>query len=154
MHYKDMILEAKSKGLANEEKMWESIEEVGELLEELKESHPDKYWMFMRKTHGMLHNHHYNEKFAKWDVAEMQPHGEYWSMKEVEDATKGLPFPNGTTLCDRYVALNAFYNDLHGVLPDDLIVKSAYAFWFADKDWEGRNKIWEYMCLGRKVAHK
>lgn len=150
MHYKQMIDEAKAKGLTSEAKMWESIEEVGELLEELKEEHPEKYWKFMRKTHGLLHNNHYNEMFAKWDVENMLPHGEYWSMKEVEEATKGMTFPNGTTLCDRYVALNAFYNDLHGVLPDDLIIKSAHAFWFADKDWEGKNKIWEYMCCAMK----
>lgn len=154
MHYKDMILEAKSKGLANEEKMWESIEEVGELLEELKESHPDKYWKFMRKTHGVLHNHHYDEKFAKWDVEQMQPHGEYWTMRGIEEATKGMVFPQGATLCDKYVAFNAFANDLEGVIADEQILKAAHAFWFADKDWHGKNKIWEYMCLGRKVGEK
>ena len=151
MHYKDMLHEAKAKGLTNESKMWESIEDMGELLEELKESNPDKYWKFMRKTHGLLHNNHYNEAFAKWDVEQLEPVGEYWSMKQIEDATKGMTFPQGTTLCDRYVAFNAFANDMHGVLPDDLILKSAYAFFFADKDWNGEGKIWKYMCCAMKA---
>lgn len=151
MHYKDMLHEAKAKGLTNESKMWESIEDMGELLEELKESNPDKYWKFMRKTHGLLHNNHYNEAFAKWDVEQLEPVGEYWSMKQIEDATKGMTFPSGTTLCDRYVAFNAFANDIHGVLPDDLILKSAYAFFFADKDWHGEGKIWKYMCCAMKA---
>lgn len=151
MHYKDMLHEAKAKGLTNESKMWESIEDMGELLEELKESNPDKYWKFMRKTHGLLHNNHYNEAFAKWDVEQLEPVGEYWSMKQIEDATKGMTFPQGTTLCDRYVAFNAFANDMHGVLPDDLILKSAYAFFFTDKDWHGEGKIWKYMCCAMKA---
>lgn len=151
MHYKEMLHEAKAKGLTNESKMWESIEDMGELLEELKESNPDKYWKFMRKTHGLLHNNHYNEAFAKWDVEQLEPVGEYWSMKQIEDATKGMTFPSGTTLCDRYVAFNAFANDMHGVLPDDLILKSAYAFFFADKDWSGEGKIWKYMCCAMKA---
>ena len=36
MHYKEMLEEAKAKGLTSEAKMWESIEEVEELLEEVK----------------------------------------------------------------------------------------------------------------------
>lgn len=154
MHYKEMITEAKSKGLTSEAKMWESIEDMGELLEELKESHPEKYWKFMRKTHGLLYNNHYNEAFAKWDVEQMLPHGEYWTMREIEEATKGMTFPQGTTLCDRYVAFNSTANDLEGVLTDEQILKSAHAFWFDDKDWHGKNKIWEYMCLARKVGEK
>lgn len=37
--------------------------------------------------------------------------------------------------------------DLDGVLSDEDIIKAAYAFWFADKDWVGKwGKIWTYMC--------
>ena len=35
----------------------------------------------------------------------------------------------------------------YGVLSDEDIIKAAYAFWFADKDWVGKwGKIWTYMC--------
>lgn len=150
MHYKEMLEDAQSKGLTSEAKMWETIEEVEELLCDLKKENPKKYWKFLRKQHGILYHNHYDEEFAKYDVSEMQPHGEYWSMKQIDDATKSMSFPNGTTLCDRYVAFNAFANDLSGVLTDEQILKSAYAFWFNDKDWHGKNKIWEYMCLAHK----
>ena len=69
---------------------------------------------------------------------------------EIEEATKGMAFHQDVTLCDKYVAFNAFANDLNGTLADDLILKSAYAFWFADKDWHGEDRIWKYMCLSHK----
>jgi predicted Zn-dependent protease with MMP-like domain len=151
MHYKEMLEEAKAKGLTSEAKMWESIEEVEELLEEVKKENPKMFWKFLRKQHGLLHDNHYDELFAKWDVENMQPLGEYWSMKQVEEATKGMAFPDKVTLCDKFVALNAFANDLHDVIPDDMIIKAAHAFWFADKDWGGKGKIWEYMKLANKL---
>ena len=90
---------------------------------------------------------HYDEEFARHDISKMLPRGEYWSLKQVEDATKGMSFPQGTTPCDKWVAFNAFANDLDGVLSDEDIIKVAYAFWFADKDWVGKwGKIWTYMC--------
>ena len=37
--------------------------------------------------------------------------------------------------------------DSEAVLSDEDIIKAAYAFWFADKDWVGKwGKIWTYMC--------
>ena len=58
-----------------------------------------------------------------------------------------MSFPNGTTLYDKYVAFNAFANDFSGVMGDEDIIKSAYAFWFNDKDYKGKNKIWCYMRM-------
>ena len=96
---------------------------------------------------GALSGGHYDAEFARHDISKMLPRGEYWSLKQVEDATKGMSFPQGTTPCDKWVAFNAFANDLDGVLSDEDIIKAAYAFWFADKDWVGKwGKIWTYMC--------
>lgn len=147
MEYKEMLEEAKSKGLTSEKMMWESVDDIEEMLCTLKKEHPEMYWKFIRRQHGIIYNGHYNERFAMYDVSEMKPLGEYWSMKQVEEAAKTMQFPAGITLCDKYVAFNAFANDLHGTLSDEEILKAAHAFWFADKDWHGGNKIWEYMCL-------
>ena len=147
MRYKEMIEEAKKKGIASEKVMWDSIDELDDMLCELKKEHPDKYWAFIRKQHGLMYNNHYDEEFAKWDVDHMQPLGMYWSPAQIEEATRALPHPSGTTLWDRFVAYNAFANDLHGSLPDDHIIKAANAFWFNDKDWPGPGKIWKYQCM-------
>lgn len=147
--YKKMIEEAQAKGLGSEKIMWQSVGDIDEMLCTLKEEHPDKYWKFIRKQHGLLYGNHYTEDFAKWDVEQMKPLGMHWTVAQIEEATRGLPHPSDTTMWDKFVAYNAFANDLHGTIPDDLIIKAAHAFWFADKDWVGGGKIWRYICMAR-----
>ena len=145
--YEIIAKHGKGKG---EDVMRECTKIISEFISPMEDSNNTEYWYLLRKIYGLMCGGHYDEDFAKHDVAEMLPHGEYWSMKQIDDATKSMSFPSGTTLCDKYVAFNAFANDLCGVLPDDQILKSAHAFWFNDKDWKGKNKIWEYMCLAHK----
>ena len=149
MRYKEMIEEAKAKGLTSEKEMWQGIALIDELLCEIKEEHPDLYWAVIRDQFGIFNKGHYNEEFARYDVSEMQPVGEYWSCKDIEEATKGLQFPSGTTKWDKYVAFNGMANDLQGE-EDAIILKVAYKFYFADKDWLNGNKIWEYMKLNKE----
>lgn len=150
MRYKEMVEEAKRKGLASEKIMWKSIEDFDEMLSDMKKEHPEKYWRFIRKQHGLMYNNHYDEEFARWDVEQMKPLGAYWTVAQIEEATKGLLHPSDTTIWDKYVAYNAFANDLHGSIPDEYIIKAAHVFWFADKDWPGTGKIWRYICLSHQ----
>ena len=53
MNYRKMVEHAKKAGVTNEQ-TWESIDSFSELLEELEESHPQMYWDFMRKMHGII----------------------------------------------------------------------------------------------------
>lgn len=71
MNYREMVDHAKKAGVTNEQTMWESIDSFSELLEELKESHPQMYWDFMRKQHGIMFHNHYDEAFAVYDVSKM-----------------------------------------------------------------------------------
>ena len=135
MRYKEMIEQAKAKGLASEKTMWESIEDIDEMLCALKAEHPEKYWKFMRKQHGVMYANHYDE---------------HWAVAQTNEATKGKVNTNGANEWDIYVALNAFANDLHNVLNEELIVQAAIAFYFADEDFEGHGKIWRYMCMTHK----
>lgn len=69
-----------------------------------------------------------------------------WTERMIEEATKELPFPDGTTLWDKWVAYNAFYADTCRVLSDGEILKAAYEFYFNDDDYELEgSKIWRYM---------
>lgn len=148
--YKKMIEDARKKGLTSESMMWESIEDVQDLLCTIREIDESEYWRFIRKLHGKLYRGHYDEVFALHDVGMMKPKGMYWTKAQVEEATKGMSFDKDVTVWDKFVAFNAFANDLCGYMDDEMIVKAAYAFWFCDKDWkDGKSstKIWEYMCL-------
>ena len=145
MYFQELI-EKYGKG-ASTEKMKELTVFISDFLAPMKKANKEKYWAFMRDVFGLLNDYHYDEKFAKHDVENMLPLGEHWSLKQIEDATKSMSFPNGTTLYDKYVAFNAFANDFSGVMGDEDIIKSAYAFWFNDKDYKGKNKIWCYMRM-------
>ena len=65
MMYKKMIEDAKAKGLTSDKAMWESIDELDDMLCVMKKEHPDKYWKFIRKQHGIMYNNHYDEEFAR-----------------------------------------------------------------------------------------
>lgn len=154
--YKKMIEQARKDGVASEKTMNASIESVDQLLEQLKEAHPDVYAAFMAKQHELMYGPHYNELFAllavagiEYTDAEGKSHkGEYWSVEEVDEATRGLSFPQGTTKWDKYVAYNAMKSDLAKVAGDKDILNAAYAFYFADEDYHGQGKIWRYMqCM-------
>lgn len=149
--YKKMIEEAKSKGLASEKIMWQSVDDIDDILCVMKKEHPEMYWEFIRKQHGLLYGNHYTEEFAIWDVEQMKPLGMYWSKVQIEEATKGMTFPSGTTIWDKVVGFNAFANDLKPVLTDEQILKAAHAFWFDDKDFPTNGKVWLYMNMVHSV---
>lgn len=157
MNYKKMVEHARQAGVATEKTMWESIDSFSELLEELRESHPDMFWEFMRKQHGLMYHNHYDEAFAVYDVAQMhyhdkagdEHHGAHWTVEQIEKATAAMRFPPGTTKWDKYVAFNAAYSDLNKGFEDPEILKAGHLLYFADEDWGSDTKIWEYMSEKR-----
>lgn len=152
MDYKNMITSARNAGVATEKIMWQSIDGLNEMLCKMKEEHPDMFWKFMREQHGIMYSNHYDEAFALYDVSMIRYtdrsgkkcEGGYWTMEQIESATKGLAFPSNTTKWDKYVAFNGFYADTCTVLEDEFIVKTAHKFFFADED-APSGKIWLYM---------
>ena len=150
--YKKMIEDAQAKGLGSEKVMWQSVGEIDDMLCLMKKEHPEMYWKFVRKQHGLLYNNHYTEDFARWDVEQMKPLGMYWTPVQVEDATKGMSFPSGVNKWDKFVAFNASYADWSKKFDDAQILEIAYLFYFADEDWKHPStKIWDYMCLAHTM---
>lgn len=156
MNYRHMVDHAKKAGVTNEKTMWDSIDSFSELLEELKDSHPQLYWDFMRKQHGIMFHNHYDEAFAMYDVSQMhstnksgeKKEGAHWTVDQVESATMGMKFPQGTTKFDKFVAMNAAFHDFWKDFDEATILKIGYDFYFADEDWGSDTKIWEY------ISHK
>jgi hypothetical protein len=150
--YSEMLEEAKNAGLTNEKIMWKSIAGVSEMLQLVKRDHPEMYWEFMREQHGILYGNHYNESFAIHDVSMIRYtdrmgkkcEGPYWTLEQIESATKGMAYPAGTTKWDKYVAFNGFYADTCTVLEEEQIIKAAHKFYFMDED-APQGKIWLYM---------
>lgn len=157
--YKNMIENAQRDGFANEKTMWKSVEGMEKLLCLIEKEHPEKYWRFMREQHGIMYNSHYDEEFAMYDVKNLRytdkngtKHtGAHWTCEQIEQATKGYSFPNGTNKWDKFVAFNVFYADTCKVLSEDHIIDSAYQFFFADED-APSCKIWKYMAAMRECC--
>ena len=150
-----MIEAAKAKGVTNEQTMWMSIGAIDEMLGKMKNEHPALYWEFIHEQHKMLYKGHYDEEFATYELSRVyyiNKAGEktnvpYWTVDQVEEATKGFNYPSGTTKWDKWVAHNTFRSDTMKSLPDDLALKAGWEFFFDDIDFkkEGTTKLWEYM---------
>jgi hypothetical protein len=167
MNYQEIVKQAEKAGKFDTKRMWLSIANVSDMLEELKDEHEDMYWKFLRKQVGIMTDCHYNKEFAEWDVSQMawtdkdgvKHRGAYWTQDQTKEATssvlkeffKGASLPSGVTDWDVYVALNGYHADLCGVISDDTtIIKAAIAFYFFDEDWDDGDgktsptKTWEY----------
>lgn len=151
MNYKDMLMEAKKKGLTNENKMWESVAAMGPMLEIMEHEHPDEYWSFLRNQHELMYGPHFDPQFSEQAVGAMhsmgsdgkRAEGPHWSKADVIAATAKDVFPPGTTDCDKYVAYNAAWHDLHRGFSDPEILKAAHLLYFDDDD-APAGKIWKH----------
>lgn len=137
--------------------MWETTRLVSDFIKPIKETDKKGYWSLMRRVYGLMSGGHYNEEFALHDVAQIEytdkdgksRKGAYWTCEQVEEATKGMTFPSGTTTWDIFVAMNSFRADTCKILTDEQVVKTAHQFYFADEDFpkERGSKIWRYMQM-------
>lgn len=145
--------QARRDGVASETVMWQSIDNVDELLEKVREENPCEFKKFMRRQHELMYGPHYNEVMAVEAVEGLtyidkdgkQREGAYWTMSQIEEATRNMSFPQKTTKWDKYVAFNTFKSDVAGKLEDTEVLTVGHSFFFADPDFDGEGKIWKYM---------
>lgn len=152
--FKEMIEMAKRKGLADEKKMWQSIENLDQMIAVFANEHPEDYEKWLNKQYVIMFGPHFNHEMANDALNEIfytdkngvKKFGPHWSCEEVLDATKNMQFPSGTTDDDKWVAFNVWYADLNRDLSEDLIIKTAHRFFFADED-APEGKIWHYVNM-------
>ena len=159
MRYKELMKDYHSKGMVSEKKMWEAICELDEAMECLKEKDPDTYDEAIRDIHEVFCGPHYNEHFAKMDVAAMhhkgksgEDKGEHWNIQQVTAVAKGMSVPGNANIGDVYVALNSAWHDKEvkftewfGPDAEKKIIEDAINFYFMDDD-APEGKVWIYMC--------
>ena len=152
-----MIDSARSMGVADESKMWLSIESIGELLEELEEEHPKLYKKMMQEQHVILFGKHFDKETAVELVSDMfhidkngnKHEGEYFSIEQAKIVRdKHLQDAN---IYDIYVALNATYHDWHCLfvewmpnVTDEYYIKAMKRFYYEDDDYYCKEKVWDY----------
>lgn len=161
MNYKELIKDYHAKGFGSEKKMWESIYALEDAMMCLKEKDPDTYDEAMRDLHQVFCGPHYNECFAREDVAGMHHKstkgevvkGEHWNIEQVTSAIKGMSISGNANIWDVYVALNANWHDKNikfvewfGADHEKKIIEDAINFYFMDEDGPKEGKIWKYIC--------
>lgn len=163
MSYLEMIKENARKFTSDEAVMWASIEQVNDLLEVIKDPHPDIYASFMRRAHELMFGKHFNRHYAKWEVEQMSHigddgrtyDGEHWSLEQTNGVMAKYrgKLPSDVNEHDFYVALNAHWHDTICVarrhLPSEedaeaYVIDEAVAVWFLDSDWGDCCKVWDY----------
>lgn len=166
--YEQMIIDNLGKFKGDEKVMKQSVRLVNNLLEKMKEHHPEMYWEFMRDHHEIMYGKHFNRDYAEWEVAQMHHKcgdkvykGEHWSHEQTTDVMSSYKttLPAEITPCDFFVALNSQWHDYHclymSLFPSEeeaekAIIESAIKFWFKDDDWDGNTKVWCYFRMKNK----
>lgn len=156
------LIEKYGKG-KGETVMWETTRLVSDFIKPIKETNKQEYWNLMRKVYGLMSGGHYDEVWANHDVSQIEytdkegkkRTGAYWTCEQIEEATKGMTFPSGTTKYDKFVAFNFAWSDFCKKFDDSQILQIGYLFFFADEDWsaEGKGsstKVFEYVCCKYK----
>lgn len=149
MNFREIFEEVKQKGLPMDKMMEDVMDELDGALAEVKKANPEKHKKLVRKFNCAANNGHYGKKCAMEDVAEMEytdkqgkkHKGGAWTMEQIEELTKDMQFPNGTTEWDKYVAFNEAKSRMGKSMDDHLIAKAAHDLWF---DGEGVS-IYEHM---------
>ena len=156
------LIEKYGKG-KGESVMWDTTKLVSDFIKPMKETNKKEYWNLMRKVYGLMSGGHYDEVWANHDVSQIEytdnegkKHtGAYWTCEQIEEATKGMTFPSGTTKYDKFVAFNFAKSDFCKKFDDSQVLQIGYLFFFSDEDWssEGKGsstKTWEYICCKYK----
>lgn len=148
MNYQELVKNAPKK---SEEVMWGSVEAVSELVEKLKEEHPEIARRFLMAEYSRMYGPHFCEELAREEVAKMYHYnadGEKVQGEAVsaDDAVGYLaPDKDAELRWDAYVAANGFAHDLARTrLSRDEIMSAARAFWMEDDDFDGSKVFWYY----------
>lgn len=144
--------------------MWQTLAIVSESIDKAMEK-PEKEKM-LRLLFGKLSGGHYNEEYAKEDVAKMHYAKEdgskhqapYWTIPQVEEVFASVKpnIPSEYNKWDFYVTLNMIKSDnclvikkwFPGITPEEADKKfiELAVNWLNDEDNPyGNNKIWEYL---------
>lgn len=167
-----MIQANYSKVRGDEKIMYGSVDIIDDMLEEMKGHHPDKYWEVMRSTHELMNGKHFDKHYAKCEVERMSHigddgrvyDGEHWSLEQTNAAMARYrnKLPSEVNEYDFYVALNAHWHDTictakrHFQAEADAeayVIDEAVAVWFADRDWPGATKVWDYFSAMAEAKH-
>lgn len=144
--------------------MWKTLEVVSRELEESLS--PEKKDDLMREVYSIISTGHYNEEFARQDIAKMyfvdkngdEHSAPYWpepAVMEIYEKHKSeIPDYNcwdflvtmNSRYADEWCLLKRWFPNLSDAEMTEKIIESAIN-WLNDPDWPTSTKIWDYLNL-------
>lgn len=103
-----------------EDTMWKSVRILSEMMDELKESHPEKYWKMLKDTYASMCGPHFNEDFGMWQIEQMYfkdkngniHHAPNWTKEQYRQAYEAHKIRLGDYTCwDFAVTIEMLYTD-------------------------------------------
>lgn len=162
-HFKDIITSYNISNVSINE-MLVATSHLHQALDYVEDHDNKLFWKSMRCFHEQLRGPHFDEMYAKCQVASMYHtkqnggvcRGEIYSMEEAKQIyEKYVRNIDSSYNCwDVYVAINAQFHDYSNLYKewhsnitkedlDNKIIMSAINFWFKDED-AGVGKVWNY----------
>lgn len=144
----DMIKNAQGQR-DGERKMWESVVLIDEMMEDVKEVHPELYDKMRSKQHFILFGYHFDEYTAKEAVRNMyhadsrgnRIEGEHWTAEQANDAVRNMRISADYNKWDIYYSLNATWHDLEQLYQtlgmssiEEKIIRTAVCLYLKDED--------------------
>lgn len=162
-NYKSIIEKYNVSGI-NSTELLHSFECFHHIFDNVEKNNPKLFWESMRKFHEHIKGPHFDEEYAKYQVANMyhtDKNGnvckkEFYNISDAKTIydkyVRNINSEN--TVWDVYIALNAQYHDYIKLYKDwftditkeeldDKIITSCINFWFKDED-AGVGKVWNY----------
>lgn len=115
---------------------------VVELIESLKDSHPELYKEYKEELYELAYGKKLTKEMATEWVSGMKPIGEHWNMEQTTSAKESLGYDLDNI--DFYVVANMMYNDYNDLVAEneELALKLAND-WLHDDDAK-ENKLYCY----------
>lgn len=160
------IKEYKKAGLVlNEDKFFDILDSMQEVLIDYENTHPDHFWYMMKELHEDFKGEHFDNFYAEHTVSKMfhtttdgrMCKGEKFDMvkaQEVHSKYRTILKPSDN-VCDVYVALNSQYHDYvclyrtwfnttDETILELRVIESTIKFWFQNEDRKEGDNVWKH----------
>lgn len=130
-----------------ENKKVEDMEKLGDMLcnliDLIKESHPDIYKKYKTKLMGMAYDYKFDEEMALDIVHNMKPLGEYWNLETIKTVKEQNNI--NLDLYEFYVVMNSMANDYGKIINlEDVNAYIELTKAFINDEDAVEHKVWKY----------
>ena len=135
------ILEEMKRRSSKEDLMC-AIDQLGMVLDTIKETHHDFYKHIETNLYENLYGKVMSEEMARKTIEKMRPYGMKWTLSETSDLLKAHNW--SISPIDFWIVMNSAYNDYREMFDEDVEEYAKYAKLFIKDDDAKDGKVYTY----------